>query len=96
MRKAEESLKQMMYILFKSHPELKKDFNHNMTIENGRKYGMSNSEFRDYEKHILTITFPRKYRDEVFTISKFCGINFAHEYYDEETITFKSDDTNFN
>lgn len=96
MKEIKASLKQMMYILFKSHPELEKDFRHNITIENGRKYGMSYSEFRNYEKHILTITFPHTYRDEVLTISKFCGINFVHEFYNEVTTTLRFDDNSFN
>jgi hypothetical protein len=96
MEDIQVNFKQMLYALFKCHPELKKDFQHYTYEDTGRKYGMSNSEFRNYKKTKMVIVFPTKYRDEVLSISKFCGVIFTHEFYDDCFTTFRSDNTSFN
>ncbi len=86
----------MLHILFRFHPELKKDFHHSLSVNNGRRYGMSNKDYWNFQEYELTIEFPKKYRDEVLNISKFCDISFIHEFWEENITIFKTDYVNFN
>ena len=78
-----KDIEQFVTVLFKTHPELKYSVNYSLSTttipfllpESGRL-------IPNHETLSMTLNFPSCYRNQVLTISKFCGINFEHEFYD--------------
>ena len=83
MRNPHKDIEQFVTVLFKTHPELKYSVNYSLSTttipfllpESGRL-------IPNHETLSMTLNFPSCYRNQVLTISKFCGINFEHEFYD--------------
>jgi hypothetical protein len=83
VRNLHKDIEQFVTVLFKTHPELKYSTNYSLSTttipfllpESGRL-------IPNYETLSMTLNFPSCYRNQVLTISKFCGINFEHEFYD--------------
>jgi hypothetical protein len=83
VRNPHKNIEQFVTVLFKTHPELKYSVNYSLSTttipfllpESGRL-------IPNYETLSMTLNFPSCYRNQVLTISKFCGINFEHEFYD--------------
>lgn len=83
MRNLHKDIEQFVTVLFKTHPELKYSVNYSLSTttipfllpESGRL-------IPNHETLSMTLNFPSCYRNQVLTISKFCGINFEHEFYD--------------
>jgi hypothetical protein len=83
VRNLHKDIEQFVTVLFKTHPELKYSVNYSLSTttipfllpESGRL-------IPNHETLSMTLNFPSCYRNQVLTISKFCGINFEHEFYD--------------
>jgi hypothetical protein len=83
VRNPHKDIEQFVTVLFKTHPELKYSVNYSLSTttipfllpESGRL-------IPNHETLSMTLNFPSCYRNQVLTISKFCGINFEHEFYD--------------
>jgi hypothetical protein len=87
-----KDIEQFLTVLFKIHPELKYKVDYSLSTttiplflhEIGRV-------IPNHETLSMTLNFPSCYRNQVLTISKFCGINFEHEFYDNlDMVTFET------
>lgn len=83
MRNLHKDIEQFVTVLFKTHPELKDTTNYSLSTTTipilSHESGIL---IPNHETLSITLNFPRCYRNQVLTISKFCGINFEHEFYD--------------
>jgi hypothetical protein len=77
MRNLREEVEQLFAVIYKIHPKLK-DMSH-WSFKKCEEYGI-----RFFSLHF---EFPSEYRDEVISISKFCGINFEHEFFNLNVTT---------
>lgn len=83
MRKSIEEIELLFTVIFKVNTELKHKSNWSLIKED--KFGRM--------RYSLYFEFPTEYRDQVFSLSKFCGFNFDHELFDFnfKTTTFIMD-----
>ena len=82
MRNIKEEVDQFFRILTRECPGIEGKIEYNLTV--------SHYPANVYD---LDITFPSKFRDKVYSLSKFCGLVFTHEYnlHSQELCTFQSD-----
>ena len=83
MRNIHKDIEQFVTVLFKTHPELKYITNYSLSTTTIPIFSHESGVLiPNHETLSMTLNFPRCYRNQVLTISKFCGINFEHEYYE--------------
>lgn len=92
MRNIHKDIEQFLTVLFKIHPELKDKVDYSLsTTTIPFLLHETGVLIPNHETLSMTLNFPGCYRDQVFSISKFCGINFEHEFYDNlDMITFET------
>lgn len=86
-----EEIQNFLKILERENPRLSKCIDLRMAHRQEPKYvyGSYVPMQRSYQ---FSIEFPSQYRDEVYSLSKFCGLELHHEYtqYQEEVTIFSS------
>ena len=91
MRNIHKDIEQFIAVLFKTHPELKDSTNYSLSTKTiPFILPESGVLIPNHETLSMTLKFPGSYRDQVLTISKFCGINFEHEFYDLDILTIET------
>jgi hypothetical protein len=87
-----KDIEQFVTVLFKTHPELKDRLYYSLSATTIPIFSHeSGILIPNHETLSMTLNFPGCYRNQVLTISKFCGINFEHEFYDNlDMVTFET------
>lgn len=82
MRNIKEEVEQFFKILYRECPDIMGRIAYDLTVA-----------FNPVPVYDLEIVFPSEFRDQVYTLSKFCGLVFTHETISprENVSTFQSE-----
>lgn len=88
-----KELENFWEILGKENPELRNKVELNITKRAEPRYFVSERKFvQESRSYQFSMEFPSRFRDEIYSLSKFCGLELHHEYttYEEERTIFSS------
>lgn len=68
MRNIKQEVEQFLKILYRECPDIEGRITHNLAVS-----------YHPVPVYDLDITFPSEFREQVYSLSKFCGLRFTHE-----------------
>jgi hypothetical protein len=77
-------------ILYKTNPGLINNCQYSISVDRPTIRNFRDEIVSLNLSYQLRFEFPQQYRDQVLTISKFCGINFEHEFWTEHKTIFET------